>query len=340
MLLCGRSVGQSWKWQSRLDFSWVHDDNVFESLTGTNSDHSGRVLADFYGRGSLFKPVLLSLRYQCGLEGYSQYRVENRVINDGEVIFEVPIHRFFSFGTTLQGKAKTFFQTTRGYGFYQLSPFIKWISPKGLRGSLFYSYSLLDYRQGFYFDVRNQSGGFFIEYQVMPEITLDFRWTIGAFQYERHSFTYILLDTSYQWMDLGVQQNDQYQVISTQLEIYKWALMRIGFSCRWNDSNSYGYGYACPEIRIIMAKSFPWDLTLRFYWSHRWKKYTDTLEPLLQIRPDTENEESSFTVLDISKDIMAKSSFRIRLGWYRNESPFRDRYYTKNLFSIGFTQRF
>jgi hypothetical protein len=35
-----------------------------------------------------------------------------------------------------------------------------------------------------------------------------------------------------------------------------------------------------------------------------------------------------------------QTSFRIRIGYYRNESPFRDLYYDKWSFSAGVTKRF
>lgn len=332
--------GQEWRWQSRLDFAWIHDDNVFESLTGTFHDHTGRILGDISGRGEFLKNMTVSLRYQGGLEGYTQYHAENRMVNDAKAIVEIPLGRSLSFGVSLGGRAKTFLQTIRGYRFLQTSPFVHWTLPYDLRGSFFYSYSFLDYREGYYFDTRYQNGGVSVEYTPLPEVSLGIRWTMGVFRFDRHNYSFILVDSTYEWIDLGEQQKDHFHEISTQLEIYKWALVRLGFSYQKNESNGYGYGYSCPEIRLIVAKNLPWNLTLRFFWTFRWKRYSDTLQPLLQVRPDSESEESSFTVVDISKDLMKNCSIRIRGGWYRNESPFRGRYYKKNLLLIGFTQRF
>lgn len=333
-------VSQNWRWQSRLDISWVRDSNVFESLTETLADHTGRLLIELSGRGQTLRPLTVWLRYKGGLEGYGQYSIENRMVNDGMATCEIPIQHSISSGVTVQCKAKTFFQTSRGYLLPQVSSFLRWSLPHGLRGTLVYSFSFLDYTQGTYFDTKHQSISLILTVAPIPEVTFDLQGTTGKLKYERHAFEYVWADTAYQWFDLGRRQKDHFHEISAQIEIYKWALCRIRCSYQKNVSNSYGYSHSCPELRMIIAKSLPWDLTLRFFWTLQWKQYVDSFQPLLQIRPDSENEESSFTIIDISKDFFKNSSLRFRLGWYRNESPFRDRYYEKNLLSLGFTQRF
>ena len=127
---------------------------------------------------------------------------------------------------------------------------------------------------------------------------------------------------------------------ATGLEIYQWIFAGIQLSYQKIQSNNYGYAYTCPRLRCILAKSFKWDLTVRFYWSLYLKDYSDDLKPILQVFPDSENEENSFTVVDLSKDLRNQLSVHVRLGWYQNESPFRDLYYQKQLLSMGLTKRF
>jgi hypothetical protein len=263
------------------------------------------------------------------------------MINDVKGSCEIPIQTGLSSGVTFQGRNKTFFNAEGGYSFYQASPFFRWSLPYGLRGSLFYTISFLNYSRGLNYDYRYRGGGIRLGLALWSRLTWDLRWTLGSLRYDRYAFAYEKIDPqTYQWFDLGMTQKDDLQEISTTLEIYKWALIRIEFSYLKNSSNSYGYSYTGPKINVLAAKSLPWSLTLRFYWTLLLKNYTDSLQPLLQLRPDTENEENNFTLIDISKDLKQNLSLRFRMGWYQNESPFRDLYYEKNLISLGLTQRF
>jgi len=336
----GRGLGQEWRWESKFDFLLIYDNNVFESLTGSLTDYAGRVLIGISGKGTLGRTLSTSTQYQGGVETYSRYGEENRMIHDGKVALELPIQRTLSIGATVHGKTKTFFLAQRGYVFSQGSPFIRWVLPYGLHCTFYYSFSFLDYTGGTFFDTKHQQCGISLEHAFLPEISAYLQWSISRYLYERNAFEYAKRDSIYQWEDLGKRQSDYFQEISSCVEIYQGALIRILFSYQKNVSNSYGYSYSCPEMQIMIAKSFFWDMTVRLFWNHRWKKYRDSLYPLLQLRPDSENEESSFTLIDISKDFMKKCSITLRLGRHENESPFRDRYYKKSLVSLGFSQRF
>ena len=336
----GEGIGQDWRWRSRLDLAYVRDSNVFESFTEDQADDTGRLLLDVSGSGRVIHPIAVSFQYKGGIEGYRQYSDENRMIHDGKITCNAPLFRRLSAGLTVQGKTKTFFQTTRGYQISSISPVLRCSLPIGFRLSLIYSHAFLNYSQGTYFDTRYQNGGLLLEYTPFHELAVDIRWSMGTFTYDRNAFEYEFVDTAYQWMDRGEKQKDRFQEIAVYLEIYHWGLLRVGGSYQWNHSNSYGYSYDCPELHLMFAKELPWNMMLRFYGTLRWKRYRDELLPLLQIRPDAENEESSFLVADLCRDIFKDCSLRFRFGWYRNESPFRSYYYQKNLISFGLTQRF
>ena len=336
-----KGLGEGWEWSSRLDLSYVRDSNVFESISEPMSDHTGRFLFQLSGGGRPIKPVVLSFRYSGGLQGYGRYSMENRMVNDVKSSCEIPFWSRASLGVEFQGRDKTFFQIDRGYRFWQGSSFVRWTFPSGLRAELFYAFSLLDYVEGVNFDYDYRGGGVLLEMALMPRVTWEFQFVLGESRYERTAFGYEKTDDyTYQWIDRGRVQEDDLQEVSTTLEVYQWALVQFGYSYQWNLSNSYGYSYNQPQLNVLVAKTLPWGLAVRFYWVLQMKDYTDSLTPLLQIRPDTENEENSFTLVDLSKDLMQNLSLRFRLGWYKNESPFRDRYYKKNLISMGFTQRF
>jgi hypothetical protein len=198
----------------------------------------------------------------------------------------------------------------------------------------------LNYRQGSFFDTDYQSAGLMLSWFPFYELSFDVKCSSGFLAYDRHAFDLVSIDTTYQWMDTGEEQRDRFHEIALDLEIYKWGLLKLGFAYRWSRSNSYGYTYYCPDIHMRWAMGLPWEITLQVYGVLQWKRYEDALEPLLQIRPDSEYEENSFAVIDASRDIFRDCSLRFRMGWYRNESPFRSHYYQKRLVSCGATLRF
>ena len=342
LLVCpGECLCQGWKWSTRLDASLVQDNNVFESIADPRSDVAGRLLADITGDGRLTPSVMFSFKYKGGLEAYTHHAEENRMIHDLLVRGAYGVHPRISLGLAVQGRSKTFFGAERGYAFYNGSPFIRHALSDRLRGSVFFVLSRLDYTEGQLFDYTQKGWGVGLEWTVTPRINWGIQYTRGTLDFSRQALDYEdIEETIFQWIDLGFRQKDHLQEVSTSLEIYFWALMRLGISYQDNASNSYGFSYRRPKIELLVAKSFPWSLTLRFYWTLLFKDYSDPLQPILQIFPDSENEENSFTLIDLSKDLKHAFSLRCRIGWYRNESPFRDLYYEKTILSCGIARRF
>lgn len=336
-----QGLSQEWRWESRLDLSWVLDGNVFESVSDPQAAHSGRFFFEFSARGRPLKKLALSINYKGGLEGYRQYSVENRMVNDVTGLCEISLPKRFSAGTNFQGRNKAFFEVQRGYRFYHASPFVRWSFAYGAATTIFCAYSSLDYTGGTHYDYAYRSGGVLLEFALWPGVRWDLQASLATIQFDRSAFDFEEINRqTYEWIDMRMRQQDELAEITTSLEIVKWAFLHFRFTYQKNTSNSYGYSYSCPKISILAAKNFFWGLTLRFYWTLLMKQYTDSLQPILQLRPDTEHEENSFTLVDLSKDLNKNLSVRLRFGRYRNESPFRDLYYEKNIVSVGFTQRF
>lgn len=331
---------QQWRWRSRIDFSLLHDNNVLEQLTETAGDEAARFQLDLSGGFRHSNSLLFSLKYKGGIEGYRQYHAESRTVHDGSALAELNLGSRTTAGLILQGKAKQFFQSNRGYWLPRFSPFVRVNLSNGLRATLFYDYSYLNYSAGDFFDTGFSNMGFTLTHRPFPEIAIDLTIRKGKLNFNRNAFQYSVVDSVVQWNDLGVEQSDEFTAIALRCQLYYWALWEIRFSYQNHTSNSYGYAYNLPEVEFIFAKGLPLKFILRFYGTLQWKNYSDDLEPLLQVRPDSEYEESSFVVLDLSRDISKKTSLALRVGWYNNESPFRDFYYRKTLTSIGLTKRF
>lgn len=332
---------ENWRWSSRLDGSIVHDNNVLESISNPFADFTGRFLTDVTSHGRVFQSLNVFMQYRGGLETYKSYSEENRMVNDIQGNLTFPIHPEFSAGLNFQARNKLFFSAHRGYWYVQSSPFIRWKFPYNVRVSLFHVLSFLDYADGVIYDYLHQGAGVRIECAVTRSFNWNISWTFGNLRFDREAQDYEPIDLfNFQWTNLDKKQKDHHQELSTSIELYYWILLRIQYAYERNMSNSYGFTYNRPKFNILAAKNLKWGFTLRFYWNMLLKKYSDSLQPILQIRPDTENEENSFLLVDLSKDITKNMSVRFRMGWYRNESPFRDLYYEKTLISGGLSHRF
>jgi hypothetical protein len=93
-------------------------------------------------------------------------------------------------------------------------------------------------------------------------------------------------------------------------------------------------------VQVLAVKGIGFRWTAGFYWSWQNRRYTDPLDPFLPIRPESENEENNCFLIDISRAVGRRTSLKVQAGMYRNESPFRDLYYRKILYSVGMTHAF
>jgi hypothetical protein len=229
----------------------------------------------------------------------------------------------------------------RGYGFYRFSPFLRIQVAHGLTGTLFTHLYSLDQREGTRFDYRYTSGSFSLEWEPSPRIQWELQTTVGWFRFQRNALDYRAIGSNtYEWVDKGLNQIDRQLEIAIALEVYQWAFIRMRFTYGNIESNSYGYSHYTPRFEIVAAKGLIWDTTLRLYWTLFRKKYTDPLQPILQVHPDTETDENQLMLADLSKDLIENFSLWIRFAWYRNESPFRNLYYEKVRLSAGMSTRF
>ena len=184
---------QDWRWETRLDLSYVRDDNVFESVTEQQFDNVIRLLVETQGRGPLFRRYFVTFHYQGGLEVYTLASEENRILNDLSWTASSKLFDGFSLGTAFQIRDKRFFHTSRGYGFYRFSPFLKIQIAHGLTGTLFTHLYSLDHEEGMNFDHRRSSGSFSLEWTPSPRIRWNVQATIGRFRFKRGAFDYKII---------------------------------------------------------------------------------------------------------------------------------------------------
>lgn len=333
--------GSSCRSQERLDLSALYDGNVFESVSGARGDAAALLGAHLQSRCAASRGFSLSLEYNGGLEVYRRYSTESRTIHDFQLGCARRLTPSLSAGLSCQGRAKMFFHAGRGHTLFRAWPSLSWTASPRLTGRVFLLLSRLNDAQGSEFDYRQAGAGVSLERSLADRLSATVQYTVSSFRFSRTALDYRPADPEPgTWVDLGVAQEDTRQEVVTSLELFRGALLHWDLSYTAHQSNRYGDAYRAFRLQFLAAKPLPWRLTTRLYWTVLLKKYTDSLRPVLQVQPDSESEESSYVLTDLSRDLRPQTSLRIRLGYYRNESVFRDHYYEKVVSSAGITERF
>lgn len=341
LFIVPQGYGKTVNWHATTSLSGGFDNNVFESISTPHSDATSRFILTLRGKGLLGDALNTQFQYQGGLETYTRYAEENRTIHQLSGNCIVPIEDNIGFGIRLTGRWKAFFKNNRGYGISQFSPYFRVAPGQKWMTSISFTNITMNYEAGDNYDYNYQGYGMQLTCFITDKMRLDLQWNSGKKKFLRDAFLYQIESSGDTlWNSKGISQKDHIEHYSLYLEMLYWALIRMGFSFEKNDSNSYGYDYTIPKANCLIVLYFPKGYSINLIGTKQWKQYQESLLPILQVQPDSENEENSYIAVDISKDLTPKQSVRIRFGWYRNESPFRDQYYEKTIASAGFSCEF
>jgi hypothetical protein len=323
------------------DVSLVHDGNVFETEGDAKSDASARLMFQCAWKRRSEKGAGLRLSLQGAVEAYGRYSKENRSLGQAVTGFSLPLNAAVSAGCDSDVRFKTFFETSRGYAFYKISPFLLWRMGRGFNGTAFFAVSRLDFIGGRLYDYSAHAGGIRVDWAAASAVVLSLQHFFGEVLYSREAYGLSnRLKNSEQWDALGLSQKDSNGETSVQFEWSQWLLLRGGIGYEVNRSNSYGYAFNRPKVNVLAVKSLAAGWTLGLFWTSQIKRYSDSLRPILQISPESENEENNCVLIDATKNLGQTASVKFQAGLYRNESPFRNLYYQKILYSVGLTRRF
>lgn len=332
---------QSWRLSSRAGLTMLYDSNVFESVDNAVQDQAGRFFLRLSSKGAFFRRISASVQYSGAVEGYIQNGIDSRMIHQIHGNLWAVMKKDLACGVEIRGRDKSFFRSDRGYRFLYAQPVVQ-ISPnQNWSGRIFYSISDFNYIEGDLFDHTQNGWGISLQAVVNSRITIRLRWSTGLSSYNREAYAYSYInETLFQWMEKGEQQSDRLNEWLLYMEVYYWAFFKLDAGYQVNHSNNYGYSFSRPRINLLIVKSLPGDFTIGLYYMQQWKKYEDSLIPFLQLEPETETEENNYLLFTLDKAITEKNTIQIRWGWYRNESPFRDLYYEKQVISFGFSRAF
>jgi len=338
--------GQVLKWQGRLDLSLIQDNNVFETIdmfqadsTKPQTDNSIRMGLHLNAAVIHANPHEIRIKYSGGIEGYHRFGIENRLIQHGSLIYAWKILNHITIGMDAQARGRIFFQVNRGYQWIKGEPFVFITLPLGFKIKGHFSLSKMGYNDSDLFNYKSRMDGVMLIWYGSPKFQTFIYYQTELMKFNRTAYGWDHPTPEGRFLPKDERQSNLLRDVSVGTEWMHWLLCRIEVHYQWQVSNSYGYDYQRPWIELIAVKSLPHEWTFRAYGKYQKKKYTDSLEPF-QISPLIEIEENTHVLCDLIKDISDRHSLRFRIGWYLNESPFRNLYYEKTRISIGFSHDF
>ncbi len=318
-----------------------HDDNIFESADFHTSDLTGRLHFSFTGSGRMNRHFIIQTDGQIGLEGYSQYTIETRALCDLNTKITTRILPTLHISALLRFRAKKYFSADKGYRMplYRLETTV-YPSPSWVF-AIYAQQSNLDYSLGQLYDHKQREGGLSIRWAANRRLQWQINGVIGKIRYDRQAFEWLSNDElNTPWIYHNDQQSDRYWQCSIWIEYYKNMLLRFTAGYERVTSNSTGFNYRQPMIDINAAREIVPGFLINLKWIWKGKRYDDPLNPSLQLRPDTETEDMNMAVIDLSRELNSAVTATFRVGWYENESPYRNRYYQKTVCTLGLLLRF
>ncbi len=329
----------SWRVKNRIQTALEGDNNTFESMLDSvaTSAVSMRVLYQTDIDRSLQNSTFTS-QFSTGLQGYNKILNENKWVGNAHARYNHRVFAYLNVGVDGSARWKSFVLRSVQYNKLNINGYIQARLPKqfhfisGVRShSLRYNkYTVYDY-----------SGMEFYS-QLLKLFTrvwrAELRYGINSLDFERPAY---VKDQSEMYAHPSAQQHhDAIHSVSARLQHQGRMLWNVTYLVEHNNSNSYGFSYQRIGIIANFSTRILSSYLLRLYAMVENKHYEEILGPDIRDDFDSENKNSNFFIVDISKNLSSVVSLFIRYGWYNNESPYRSQYYRKSTLTIGSEFRF
>lgn len=327
----------SWRFKNRLQLGTEWDDNIRESRYNAIGSHSFKAM--FHTKGSRkTNNWQMMFHFMGGYQAYPKYAEENKLLNEVEGNLGYRFSESISMGAN--GYAKLKFYVNKPWD-YAIGTGQLWLMihfPYGISTRLFLGIHGLDYASYNFYDFEGLESRVELTKNFTRSLSMRIQFCFDKVQFERDAFDFQL--EPFQPVLLEKRQTDRLTTASGGLQYCRSFLLTMSYSFQKNLSNSYGFSYQRHRVQFLYSQTLFWSILLRCSGTYQKKDYRDPLSPFIAIELDTEREESSFLVFDLSKNISSNSALILRFATYRNESPLRAFYYQKKLAMLGFEYRF
>jgi len=325
--------------QSRLQFSLENDSNIRETPSAALAARSLRILVQSHKPG---RNAWSSISFQqvSALQVYWNHPEENKLVSElrlgnGGMIGRLRIR------TSAWGRLKLWLNDIFDYGSGGLRVDASLPLTSRLAATAEVHLGALDYAQLDGFDSRDFGAGAGLAIRKQRRsFGLDLSWQ--TIRFDRSAVVaQFTPDPVYRF--LAQRQTDRVLSAALSVSQTQGVLARLSYEFQRDDSNSFGFSYWRHRLQLLLGARLRQHITLRLLAAAQIKHYLETLPagvPSLPRDLDTEREQSNFVVVDLSRPITPTLNAVLRLAWYSNETPLRNRFYRKSLATLAVEARF
>jgi hypothetical protein len=311
----------------RVQIGVVHDTNVLEELGDETADQHLSLFGSVNHRLSFGEHVRLESSAQLGLLRYRDVDDDSRVLGQGRWQLSYETREGVAFGGSilLDGRDYADSASTRGYGLFRSEIFLR--GPVGpFVGEVTGGRTLLDYKIT---PGQEQSGNRIdgaIRRRVLRHVVLGVGAGTGSFRFNRRA---VRISSATPVVE-GFNQRDEFVRVALDAQYLRGIFVALGYAYLDNDSNSFGNSYAYHRVDVTTRLRIrnP-DLSLGLSLRLESRDYADDLSRFDVINFDSEREENNHVIVELSRPLREDLSVKVRTGWHRNESVFRDRFYER-----------
>lgn len=312
---------------ARVQIGVVHDSNVLEELGGETADQHLSLFGSIGHRLSFGTHVRLESSAQLGLLRYRDVENDSRVLGQGQWQLSYETRDGVAFGGSIlvDGRDYADSASTRGYGLFRSEVFLR--GPVGpFAGEVTGGRTLLDYKIT---PGREQSGNRIdgaLRRRIFRHVVVGVGAGTGSFRFNRRA---VRISEGVPIID-PFNQRDEFVRVALDAQYLRGFFVAVAYSYLDNDSNSFGGSYAYHRVDVTTRYRFERpDLSLGLIVRVESRSYADDLSRVDVINFDSEREENNHVIAELTHPLRPELSVKLRAGWHRNESVFRDRMYER-----------
>lgn len=137
----------------------------------------------------------------------------------------------------------------------------------------------------------------------------------------------------------GPRQEDHLHELGAEVHLFGPVSIVADYRLRYNDSNSFGFRYVSHSLGIQLLRPLPWGMLAQVLGQVELRSYLEPVPKVTAGSLDTGEAQDNVLLLRLVKDITPDYSVEARYARYRNESITLNKFYTKNVWSVGMIYR-
>ncbi len=327
------------KFKSKLKVSGEIDNNIGEDYKQSISDKALKLFTNTEASGLLPKNTYYKVTMNGGLRAYSVYQRENRFIGNvtgslsklliGNILLGIN-------GTLFYDKYNDNSRNNNSYlgeGFISIPKRIIFIGDI----DLYYQNFDTNYKYNKFFNFTESRYFISIGRKINSRTSFSVFTRLGKMDYERNAFEKKSENNFYYKDEF---QCDRSSDIGINLQYFRKFLIQAILLHRNNISNSYGFSFIEKRLSVIFGRKIFRNYMMKLYFDLESKRYKDPSEIFIIVDLNEDKEQDNRSIVELSRNINENIDFEVRFEWCRNESRFRNLYYSKYLFSTGFSYKF